>query len=108
MNRFLLTGLLSLTPVLFSSCTTNGNVTVGGVPAWLAAGAQLESEPPPLKPDPAMLHFDSESGPLQFQIVTDQREYKKTKATTKKKSSTTTSRDPIERGRDSRIKRLFR
>lgn len=108
MNRILLTGLIALAPALFSSCTTNGNVTVGGVPAWLAAGAKLYDEPAPLKPDPAMIYFESESGPIQFGIVTDPVENKTTKATTKKKSSTSTSRDPIERGRESRIKRLFR
>jgi len=107
MNRLLYTGLISLTPIFFSSCTTDGNVTVGGVPAWIASGAQFDDEPAPYKPDPAIIHFDSESGPLEFEIVTDQHEYKKPKATTKKSSSSST-RDPIERGRESRLKRLLR
>ncbi len=80
---------------------------MGGVPAWIASGAKFDDEPAPYKPDPAIIHFDSESGPLEFEIVTDQREYKTPKTTTKK-SSTSSTRDPIERGRDSRLKRLLR
>ncbi len=109
MNRLLLTGLLSLSPLLFSSCTTDGSVTVGGVPAWLASGAKFDDEPAPYKPDPAIIHFDSESGPLHFEIVTDREETKTAKTSTKtsKKSSTTSARTTQERGRNSRLKRFL-
>lgn len=109
MNRLLLTGLLSFSPLLFSSCTTDGNVSVGGVPAWLASGAKFDDEPAPYKPDPAIIHFDSESGPLQFEIVTDRDETRTAKPSTKttKKSSTTQKKTTQENGRDSRLKRFL-
>ena len=107
MIRNLLLVISGLTPVLLSSCTTNSNVIVGGVPAWLAAGAKLDSEPPPYKPDAAIINHESESGPLAFQVITDQRDYK-SPPVKKKTSSTSKAQDPIERGSDYRIKRLFR
>lgn len=78
---------------------------MGGVPAWIADGAKLGAEPEPYKPDPAIIHHEDESGPVSFELITDNRDY--SDPPVKKKTSIRTS-DPIERGRDRRIKRLFR
>ena len=89
----------------FLGCTTNSNVTVGGVPKWLADGAQLDSEPAPYRPDPAIIPLEGESGPVEFEMITDRRTYPNPPAAKKKAKS---AADPIERGRDARIRRLVR
>ena len=98
--------LLAL-PALFSvACTSNGDVfSMGGVPGWIADGATLESEPEPYRPDPAIIVHEDESGPVHFELITDRRNYA---AAPVKKSTKISSTDPIERGRDARIRRLFR
>lgn len=106
MNRPLLTLLLAAT--LLPACNSNSSTdkfSMGGVPAWIADGAQLGDEPEPYKPDPAIIHHEDESGPVTFELITDKRRY--SAPPVKKKTSIRTS-DPIERGRDYRIKRLFR
>jgi len=107
MNRsFFLFPLLCL-PALFSACQTqNANVEVVGVPQWIANGAKLSGEPEPVRPDPAIMHHDSESGPIELRIITDRRNYPDPpkKRRTKKTSS---GSDPLERGREYRIRRLF-
>ncbi len=108
MNRFtptcLLLGLAAILPACNSNSSTD-KFSMGGVPAWIAGGAKLGEEPEPYKPDPAIIHHDDESGPVSFELITDKREY--SDPPVKKKTSIRTS-DPIERGRDRRIKRLFR
>ncbi len=78
---------------------------MGGVPAWIADGAKLQDEPAPYKPDPAIISHENQSGPVVFELITDKRNYA---APTVKKTSPVRTTDPLERGRDSRIKRLFR
>lgn len=97
-------GLLALTQI---SCTPGDRFTVGGVPGWVADGAKIDSEPAPLRPDPAIIVHDDESGPLNFELITDRRAYPE-KAAPKKRTTAKPAADPIERGRDRRIKRLFR
>ncbi len=96
-------GLLALT---LTACTPGDRFTVGGVPGWLASGAIIEDEPEPFRPDPAIIMHESESDALNFELITD-RKVTETEKAAKKKASKPAS-DPIERGRDRRIKRLFR
>jgi hypothetical protein len=91
--------------MILSSCGTTDSFRMGGVPAWIADGAKLEDEPDPVKPDPAIMSHDNESGPVVFEWITDKRRYE---APPVKKTTSTRIADPLERGRDSRIKRLFR
>lgn len=107
MKRFLFALTLPLLVVPLMSCTstTNGKLTMGGVPKWIAEGAKIESEPKPYRPDPAIIAHPSESGPVEFGLITDRREYKQPPV---KKAKKTTPVDPLERGRDYRIRRLFR
>jgi len=81
-------------------------VEMAGVPAWLAGGAKLSDEPPPRKPDNAIPDFEDESGPVEFLIVPEKDEYPKLAA--KKEEEKSSLSDPLERGREYRIRRLFR
>jgi hypothetical protein len=105
MNRlYFLFPLLSL-PLFLSSCTSsNANMEVNGIPAFVAGGAEISEEPEPLRPDPAIMHFEEESGPVELKIITDKRRYPNPPKKKKKKVE-----EPIEyeRGRDYRIRRLF-
>lgn len=109
MTRLTLTGLLLAIAIFIPACTTpdasDNDFSVGGVPKWLAEGAKLDDEPAPFKPDPAIMHHKSEGGPVSFELITDNRRYHAPKA---KKKATPRHTDPIERGREQRIKRLFR
>lgn len=107
MNRLTLTALLLGLAAFLQACTSNSSTdkfSMGGVPGWIADGAQLEDEPEPYKPDPAIISHEDESGPVVFELITDKRNY--TAPPVEKVSVRTT--DPIESGRESRIKRLFR
>jgi len=108
MKRFILPGLAAILSSTFLGCTTprkaeSDTFSMGGVPQWLADGAQLDSEPGPVRPDPAIIVYEDESDPINFELITDRRTYKQPPV--KKKTS---SADPLERGRDYRIRRLFR
>ncbi|HQZ27118.1 MAG: hypothetical protein KA250_07955 [Verrucomicrobiales bacterium] len=105
MKRIFHLGLPLFASLLLSSCGTSDSFRMGGVPAWIADGAKLEDEPAPVKPDPAIQSHENESGPVMFEWITDKRHYK---APPVKKAPSTRISDPLERGRDSRIKRLFR
>lgn len=98
-------GLLALTQI---SCTPTERFTVGGVPGWLASGAIIEDEPEPYRPDNAIIVHEDESGPVNFELITDRKLHRTSAA--KKKAAKPTAKpaaDPIERGRDRRIRRLF-
>lgn len=104
MNRLLLIGALGSALITFTSCT-NDKMQVGGVPGWIEGGARIEDEPDPLAPDPRLdLDDDSEGGPVQFTLITDKRDYPDPPA----KKAEKPGPDPLERGRDYRIKRLVR
>ena len=105
MKRFLLALPILSLPFLVTSCTTNANVEVGGVPKFFADGAKLSSEPEPLRPDPVIQHHDEESGPVELKIITDKKKYPNSPAPKKKKK--VEKEWDYERGRDSRIRRLF-
>ncbi|MBP6785482.1 MAG: hypothetical protein KA152_16935 [Verrucomicrobiales bacterium] len=110
MTRLPLAALLLAIATLIPACTTpdasDNDFSVGGIPKWLAEGAKIDDEPAPLKPDPAIMHHKSEGGPVSFEFITDNRKYH----APKQKMSVKPARhaDPIERGREQRIKRLFR
>ncbi len=103
MNRLFLYGLLPLLSVAFLGCASNESLSVGGVPKWIADGAQIESEPKPYRPDPAIIAHESESGPLEFGLITDRRRYEAPPVKVSKPAP-----DPFERGRERRIRRLVR
>lgn len=108
MNRLTLTALLLGLAVFLPACTSNSSTdkfSMGGVPGWIADGAKLEDEPEPYKPDPAIISHEDESGPVVFELITDKRNYA---APPVKKTTSVRTTDPLERGRDYRIKRLFR
>lgn len=105
MNRLLLYLVpLSLT-LLLAGCTQNASVEMDGIPAWIAGGAKLSAEPAPRKPDNAIPTYEDESGPVEFNIITDKRRYPAPPAVKEEKPSLA---DPLERGREYRIRRLFR
>jgi len=79
---------------------------MGGVPAWIVGGAKLEGEPDPYRPDPAIANYDDESGPVNFTLTPEKKNYSSSSTTRKK--ATKSTRDPLERGRDYRIRRLVR
>lgn len=107
MTRFIVSGLSCLAAAAFTGCTSNDKLTMGGVPAWLASGAKIDSEPKPMAPDPAILPLEEESGPVEWKLITDKRRYPA--APTKKVEKTTAfSTDPLERGRSYRLRRLVR
>ncbi len=104
MNRLLFAGAIGFAALSFTSCT-NEKMTVGGVPGWIEGGARIEDEPDPLAPDARLdLDHGGESGPLQFTLNTDNRNYPEPPAEKAEKPGP----DPLERGRDYRIKRLVR
>lgn len=107
MNRIFLFGILSLTVTVFTGCTSNGKLTAGGVPAWLAGGATIDAEPDPVRPDAAIIPYEEESGPVEWKLITDKREYP---AAPEKKMTKPNaySSDPLERGRGYRLRRLVR
>ncbi|MEX2580115.1 MAG: hypothetical protein WD342_13740 [Verrucomicrobiales bacterium] len=105
MNRLFPIGLSCLVAVLLASCASNEKVSVGGVAGWVADGAKLDKEPPPRKPDAAVAVVEDESDPVSFSVVTDRRPYPN--APVKRVEAPSTD-DPLERGRDYRIKRLVR
>lgn len=105
MNRFLLLSSLAVLSLSMSGCTSGDKFSVGGVPGWIAEGARLESEPAPRRPDNALIAHDDESGPVHFEWITDRRSYKTPPV---KKTAKVATSDPLERGRDARIRRLVR
>lgn len=105
MKISILTLMALITSLLFTGCVSNEDVELGGAPAWIAGGAKIDDEPEPFKPDPALLDFDEEGGPVELRIITDKRDYKTPSV---KKTTSSPSSDLLERGRDYRIKRLFR
>jgi|TARA_B110000305_G_C19291397_1_gene564372 hypothetical protein len=97
--------IVSALALMLSSCTKDDVFRMGGVPSWIANGAKIEGEPEPFRPDPAIAHYDDDSGPVNFTLTPEKKNY----ATyTPKKKSNTSTRDPFERGRAYRIKRLVR
>ncbi|MCB1206969.1 MAG: hypothetical protein KDN18_22135 [Verrucomicrobiae bacterium] len=106
MNRFHLSGFLALISFSLLGCTSNSDrFSVDGVPGWIADGARLEAEPEPRRPDAAIIAHEDESGPVSFHLITDKRRYEEPKV---KKTSKASTSDPLERGRDARIRRLVR
>lgn len=103
MNRFFF--LTALAAGFFASCSSNDRFEVGGVPEWLGSGAKLSAEPDPVQPDNVYLQEREQSGPVKFTYITDDHRYPD--APEKKKIKTSLN-DPLERGREYRIKRLFR
>lgn len=91
--------------LMLSSCTKDDEFRMGGVPAWVAGGAKIADEPEPYRPDPAIAVYEDDSGPVNFTLTPEKQNY--TSSPTKKKATTST-RDPLESGRDYRIKRLVR
>jgi len=91
-----------------TSCTKDDEFRVGGVPAWLATGAKIDDEPEPYRPDPAIAAYDRESGPVKFTLTPEKHTYASAPSKKKKKTATTSTSDPLERGRYYRIKRLVR
>jgi hypothetical protein len=57
-----------------------------------------------LAPDPSLLDFKSESGPVKFSMLTDVRDY----TPAPKKERKKVKEVEYERGRDYRVKQLFR
>lgn len=104
MKSLLIIGFCTAACLSQISCTSKSNLEMGGVPGWLKAGAKISDEPEPRKFDSAILDYEEESGPIAFRMNTDKREYDAPPAP--KKESTEV--DPLERGRDYRIKRLVR
>ena len=103
MIRLITLSFFAVTAMTFTACQSRNPIELGGVPEWMFEGAKLGDEPAPMPPDPAMIDFDDESGPVEFFMVTDIRNYPLApkKRVTKKKEI------EYERGRDYRIKRLF-
>lgn len=102
MIRLLSLSFLAIIGLTFTACTNNG-IEMGGVPEWMLDGAKIGPEPAPMAPDPALLDFKDESGPVEFFMITDVRNYP---LAPPKKVEKTKEID-YERGRDRRIKRLF-
>jgi hypothetical protein len=105
MNRFLPLPLFAALSLSMLGCTSGDKFSMGGVPGWIADGGKLESEPTPRRPDNALMAHDGESGPVHFEWITDRRTYKTPPVKT---SSRVATPDPLERGRDARIRRLVR
>jgi hypothetical protein len=105
MNRFLLSFSLAALSFSMPGCTSGDRFSMGGVPGWIADGARLESEPAPRRPDNALIVHEDESSPVHFEWITDRRSYKTPPL---KKTTKVTTSDPLERGRDARIRRLVR
>ena len=106
MNRLILTAAFSFTALSFTACTSTSNLSVEGVPGWVNDGAQIEEEPDPIAPDIRVVHQEEEDegGPVEFQLITDKREY----PDPPEKKAAKPGPDPLEPGRDRRISRLVR
>tara|TARA_R110000850_G_scaffold66894_9_gene148470 strand:+ start:3800 stop:4114 length:315 start_codon:yes stop_codon:yes gene_type:complete len=104
MIRLLSIPLLTLASFAFVGCAVDDEVRMGGVPGWVSKGARIGPEPAPLAPDPEMIYYREESGPVEFFLATDKRVQQEAFVKRNKKI------EPIEyeSGRDSRINRLFR
>lgn len=103
MNRLLFLLPLLTLPVFVASCVSNDRVELAGVPEFIADGAEISPEPKPLRPDPAIMRFKEESGPVELHIITDNRKY----PVPPKKKEKVEKEIEYERGRDARIRRLF-
>lgn len=103
MKSLLLSSLsVALVFGLTSCTTTDSNLTMHGIPKWIAGGAKLDREPEPFVPDPAIIHYARTSAPVKWSLRTDTRDYPEPPVVKKSEP------DPLERGRDYRIKRLVR
>ncbi|MEC8826126.1 MAG: hypothetical protein VXX36_10120 [Verrucomicrobiota bacterium] len=102
MIRLLFLSSLAVTGLSLTACA-NKAIQMGGLPEWMLDGAKIGYEPAPIAPDPALLDFKSESGQIEFSMITDARDYP---LAPPKKVEKTKEVD-YERGRDRRIKRLF-
>jgi len=107
MNRLILVAAFCITAISFTACTTTNNkIAVDGVPGWVRDGAELEYEPEPVAPDIRVVHQEEEdeSGPVEFSMITDKRQY----PDPPEKKAAKPGPDPLERGRENRIARLVR
>lgn len=101
---FSLLTLLGLS-ALVVGCKTNERVELDGIPKFIAGGGQFSEEPKPLRPDPALLFFDDESGPVEMTVHTDRHRYPKPAERRQRQSA-----EPeivYESGQQARINRLF-
>jgi len=109
MNRLLATGSSLLIGSFFASCAPADRFHMGGVPRWLAEGAQISSEPKPYRPDSAILYHGTESGPVEFKYITDRRAYPAPKSDSKpSEDRLRTTGNLGNRGGESRVRRLVR
>jgi len=105
MKRIILSFSLLLCVSVFASCASNDRFEVGGVPKWILRGGKVSKEPSPRQPDNSIILHKRVSGPVRFSLITDDYRYP---APPKEKLEKVDTRDPLERGRERRIKRLFR
>lgn len=103
MDRLIPLSFLAALTLSTNACTNN-SVEIGGVPGWMINGAKIDFEPITLAPDPSLLDFKSESGPVKFSMLTDVRYY----TPAPKKEREKAKKVEYERGRDYRVKQLFR
>ncbi|MDF1810941.1 MAG: hypothetical protein P1V20_01965 [Verrucomicrobiales bacterium] len=119
MLKFIPIGVLSLSFVGCVSHSENGKkngIVMGGVPGWIAAGARIESEPEPVKPDPTHLPFKKKGGPVSFEMSLEKNfepsPEPKRRTFLKKKDDHDPVPEAIEEamdpGRNDRLKRLIR
>mgnify|MGYP005694360471 FL=1 len=74
MIRLLFLSSLAVTGLSLTACA-NKAIQMGGLPEWMLDGAKIGYEPAPIAPDPALLDFKSESGQVEFSVITDARDY---------------------------------
>ena len=74
MNRLLFLSSLAITGLSLTACA-NKAIEIGGLPEWMLDGAKIGYGPAPIAPDPALLDFKSESGQVEFSVITDARDY---------------------------------
>jgi hypothetical protein len=103
MDRLLILSFLAALALSTNACTNN-SIEMGGVPKWMMNGSKINSEPAALAPDPGLLDFENESGPVEFFMITDAHDYPLAPL---KKGEKADEID-YERGRDYRVKSLFR
>lgn len=103
MDRLIPLSFLAALTLSTNACTNN-SLEIGGVPGWMINGAKIDFEPITLAPDPSLLDFKSESGPVKFSMLTDVRHY----TPAPKKEREKAKKVEYERGRDYRVKQLFR
>ena len=103
MNRLLPLSFLAVLTLSTNACTNN-SIEMSGVPGWMINGSKIDFEPIALAPDPSLLDFKSESGPVKFSMLTDVRDYTPAPKKERKKAKEV----EYERGRDYRVKQLFR